>query len=1127
MPLPPGLLLNTETGELTGVPTVAGTYAVQLKVRDLLGTEKELTDSVTINAYTPMSWVGDFGPLMATRAPPAITLSRVGGLGPYSYTVIGGSLPDGLSLNASTGEITGTPTTPGAYALTIRATDALDQTRDTVLSGTVVTNLDLSHASATKLGNVSLALTNTATRTGGTAPFEYEITSGTLPPGLSMSEASGTVSGTPTQAFDAVVIITVTDDDGFTDTSTVTYDINAYPSISGSLQRGMVGKAYSRTFTGSGGHTPYVWSVTNPPTSVSMNSGSGVLSGTPSVAGSYSTVVTLTDDIGAQETLSGSLEIAAALDISGSYTAEPTRNLAYPTFTANVVGGWPPFTFDISVGSLPLGLTLHATEGTITGTPATQANYTATLRVTDAEGSTDTMAVNINVQGDVTIAGGIPALGTTTVAFTGDNLSVSGGLAPYTWSISAGALPTGLSMNTSTGDITGTPTVAGAYAFTIRATDANGSYDEHADTVTVAAAPVLSGNLPDSTNGSPYSQALTRTGGHSAFTYEISAGALPTGLSIAAATGIISGTPTVNGAYSFTVKVTDADGNIDTHADAITVYAAVALSGDYAANTEAPYSTGADPTAYSSSGVSVSGGKSPIVWSLAGGTLPPGLLVSAGSGTLAGDTEYISEASGLGYTDYNFTVRATDALGSTDTLSQTVRMYWHVKKVSGSFPAATKGVAYSASVPAAYGKSPYTHAVLSGTLPTGLSINASTGLITGTPSVSGVYGIWFRYTDALSKSHDWNQTFSVNAEASISGAAPDGTQNVAFGYTYTKSGGNGVYAFSLASGSLPPGVTLNSSTGRIGGTPTTLGTYSFTVRVTSAGSTDTVADSVQIKAQPNLSLAYTHGTVGQSYTATASTTGGHTPYTYSRHSGTLPPGLTLSGVTGTLFGTPSVAGSYGLMIRVTDDHGNISLESKTVTIAAALNIPGVFASPAQQSAAYSSQISASGGWSPYSFSQVSGSLPTGLSLAANGTLSGTPTTPGTYNFTVRVTDDDGNTFDRAKTVVVNAPAFNVTISPNPASSYAFGGGSTVTVSKLVSASVTGAVGTVSYSWTKIGSTGGPAFSHGATSGAGFLAQYTTRFDYEETETWRVTATTSSGQSDTAQVDITLSVISGA
>lgn len=159
-------------------------------------------------------------------------------------------------------------------------------------------------------------------------------------------------------------------------------------------------------------------------------------------------------------------------------------------------------------------------------------------------------------------------------------VSATGGTAPYTFSVSSGSLPTGLALNGTTGAITGTPTTAGTFTFTITARDANGCLGSRLYTVTIAAAgcPVITLNpatLPPGIVGSPYSQAVTATGGTAPYAYAISSGALPAGLTINAATGVISGTPTTPGLFNFTVQATATGGCVGARPYTLAIAAAV------------------------------------------------------------------------------------------------------------------------------------------------------------------------------------------------------------------------------------------------------------------------------------------------------------------------------------------------------------------------------------------------------------------------------------------------------------------------------------------------------------------------------------------------------------------------
>jgi len=140
-------------------------------------------------------------------------------------------------------------------------------------------------------------------------------------------------------------------------------------------------------------------------------------------------------------------------------------------------------------------------------------------------------------------------------------------------------------------------------------------------------------------------------------------------------------------------------------------------------------------------------------------------------------------------------------------------------------------------------------------------------------------------------------------------------------------------------------------------------------------------------------------------TITFSTSGGVAPYVYSISVGSLPTGLTLSSA-GVLSGTPTIAGSYSFTVQVADSEltPQTATQSFTVNVAALLSITTTSLPAGTAAASYSAMLAATGGTTPYTWSLSSGTLPAGLTLSAAGVISGTPTTPGTYTITVKVTD---------------------------------------------------------------------------------------------------------------------------
>ena len=162
-------------------------------------------------------------------------------------------------------------------------------------------------------------------------------------------------------------------------------------------------------------------------------------------------------------------------------------------------------------------------------------------------------------------------------------VSASGGTAPYFFSVSSGALPTGLILNSSTGAITGTPTTAGTFTFTITATDANGCTGSRQYTITIASpgcpAIILSPTtLPPGQNQQPYVQTITASGGTAPYTFTIASGALPVGLSLSS-TGLLSGTPQQSGIFNFTIRATDSVGCQGSRAYSLAILPAAAPAG--------------------------------------------------------------------------------------------------------------------------------------------------------------------------------------------------------------------------------------------------------------------------------------------------------------------------------------------------------------------------------------------------------------------------------------------------------------------------------------------------------------------------------------------------------------------
>jgi antibiotic biosynthesis monooxygenase (ABM) superfamily enzyme len=243
---------------------------------------------------------------------------------------------------------------------------------------------------------------------------------------------------------------------------------------------------------------------------------------------------------------------------------------------------------------------------------------------------------------------------------------------------------------------------------------------------------------------------------------------------------------------------------------------------------------------------------------------------------------------------------------------------------------------------------------------------------------------------------------TVRSISPASGPAAGGTSVTITGLAFTG-------ATTVAFGSTPALFEVNSDTSITAASPAGGGTVDVTV--TNAVGTSATGSADQFTYIPTLTLASTGSSttqVGQSYSQTNVASGGTTPYTYSVSAGELPAGTTLSASTGTVSGTPTASGAFSYAITATDSGSPAQTATQVVsgTIApATLTLTATASSTTQVGQAYSQTNVGGGGTTPYTYSLTAGTLPAGTTLNTSaGTVSGTPTTAGAFNYTIKVTD---------------------------------------------------------------------------------------------------------------------------
>jgi hypothetical protein len=1045
--LPAGLTLDPVTGTLSGTPTVPGVYTVTVQASNEANAVTQTFSLVVLPAAaltvayaTPQEFPA--GSAIPTQAP---TLANVTPGLSTTFSVLAGQLPAGLLLNED-GRITGVPAVPAAATtFTIQAKNGTRSSiTDVAYTVTPAESLVVNYATP-RVFPVDFPITAqmpTISNVTPGIPVGFALSAGIIPPGLTLNP-DGSLSGTPAATGLFPFSVTVTNGTRVS-TARVSYTITPAAPLSlgyNTPQNFLQGHVILAQIAAMANVTPGI------PVTFSMSAGTlppglalkpdGSISGTPTTDGSFTFAVTAVNGTR-----------SANAPITYFVAADGIAILDYPTpmtFTEGIaIPSQVPYFFDeeveldgtyaISAGALPPGLTLNP-DGSITGTPTAPGVYTFTVRgITSDDFATASVSYTVTPPQPLTIAYTTPrifAQGSAIAPQTPVLKQETPGI-PTTFALTGGTLPTGLTLNAD-GSITGAPSVTGVFPFSITAT--NGSRSSSAQisfTITPSAALTLSYPNPQTytlTHAIPtQSPTVTQETPGITTTFALSVGTLPGGLTLNS-DGTITGTPSATGAFSFTITAT----NGQRSANAAISYTVVA-NGTFTVNytTPATFSTGtpipaqAPVLTHETAGITT-------LFNVTSGTPPPGLTLNA-DGTLTGTptTPGVYAFAVMATNDartadapISYTVASASALTATYVTPQTFTQNTSIAAQGPTVAYATPGITT-------------TFAWTSGTWPVGLTL-ANDGTITGTPTTPGVYPFTITATNG-GRSADAPISYTVTPDSALTVvySSPQAfTQGAAIAtqspiVTFDTPGLTTIFAF--AGGTWPTGLILNAD-GTITGSPSASGVFTFTVTATNGARTATSTPTYTVIPSAALTVSYatppvfTSGTAiaTQTPTVTQNTPGLTTTFGFT--SGTWPTGLTLN-ADGTITGTPTVPGVYTFTVTATNGSRTAtSTPTYTVTPSAALTVgyisPRVFPSGSAIATQTPTVTQETPGITT-AFAFTGGTWPTGLTLNVDGSITGTPTTPGVYTFTVTATNGN-RTATSAPTCTVT-PSAALTVS---------------------------------------------------------------------------------------------------
>ncbi|MCG1451903.1 putative Ig domain-containing protein [Staphylococcus epidermidis] len=1025
--LPDGVTFDEATNTISGTPSEVGSYTVTVTTTDESGNATETTFTIDVEDTTKptVKSVSDQTQEVNTEITP-IKIEATDNSGQTVTNKVDG-LPDGITFDEATNTISGTPSEVGSYDITVTTTDESGNATETTFTinvedttkPTVEDIADQTQEVNTEIEPIKIE----ATDNGGQA-VTNKVDG--LPDGVTFDEATNTISGTPSEVGSYDIIVTTTDENGNSETTTFTIDVEdttkpTVEDIADQTQEINTEiepiKIEARDNSGQ--------AVTNKvdglPDGVTFDEATNTISGTPSEVGSYDITVTTTDESGNATETTFTIDVEDTTkptveDITDQ-TQEVNTEITPIKIEARDNSGQ---TVTNKVDGLPDGVTFDEATNTISGTPSEVGSYTVTVTTTDESSNATETTFTIDVE-DTTkptvedIADQTQEVNTEITPIKIEATDNSGQAVTN----KVDGLPDGVTFDEATNTISGTPSEVGSYDITVTTTDENGNSEtttftiDVEDTTKPTVEDITDQTQEINTEMTPIKIEATDNSGQ-AVTNKVEG--LPDGVTFDEATNTISGTPSEVGSYDITVTTTDENGNSETTTFTIDVEDTTKPTVESVADQTQEINTKIEPIkieARDNSGQAVTNKVD---------GLPDGVTFDEATNTISGTPSEVGS--------YDITVTTTDESGNATETTFTIDVEDTTKPTVEDIANQTQEVNTEIEPIKIEATDNSGQAVTNKVdgLPDGVTFDEATNTISGTPSEVGSYDITVTTTDKNGNSE--TTTFTIDVEDTTKPtveSVADQTQEVNTEITpiTIESEDNSGQTVTNKVDGLPDGVTFDEATNTISGTPSKVGSYDITVTTTDEnGNSETTTFTIDVEdtTKPTVeSVADQTQEVNTEINPIKIEATDNSGQAVTNKVEGLPAGITFDEATNTISGTPSEVGSYTVTVTTTDENGNAT--ETTFTIDVEDTTKPTVEDITDQTQEINTEIN------PIKIETTDNSgqtvtnkvegLPDGVTFdEATNTISGTPSEVGSYTVTVTTTDENGNATETTFTIDV-------------------------------------------------------------------------------------------------------------